>query len=144
MNAHRTFANPSGRPDRRGIVSIAALVALLVVALIGAALLKVALARRVEAVMEERRGQAGRLADSGVGRALARLSASADYTGETWTIPSEEIANRGPATVSIRVESQAGPSARRTVRVQADYPAGSDLRSRQSREIIVSVPPTKG
>jgi hypothetical protein len=119
-------------------------VALLVVALIGAALLKVALARRVETVMEERRVQAGRLADSGVGRALARLAASADYTGETWTIPAEEIANRGSATVSIRVEPQAGQANRRAVRVQAEYPAGSDLRSRQSRDLIVSVPPTKG
>ena len=124
---------------RRGLVSVAVLVALFVIGLICAGLLKVAFARRVEVAMEERRLQAGWLAESGVDRALARLNTSGDYTGETWELPAEDLGGRGAATVAIQVEKVADHPDRRKVRVQADYPSGSNLRSRQSREIIVAV-----
>ena len=140
MNAPRnTDGRQSRQTCRAGFVSIAVLIALLVIGLVCAGLLKVALARRTEVVMEERRLQAGWLAESGVDRAVARLAASAAYDGETWEIPAEDLGNRGAATVAIRVERVPDRPDRRKVRVQADYPTGSDLRSRQSREIIVAV-----
>ena len=124
---------------RRGLASVAVLIALIVIAIIGAGLLRVALARRAEVGMEERRLQSEWLAGSGVERALARLSRSDDYTGETWEIPPEDFGGRGPATVAIQVDRVADEAGRRKVRVRAEYPAGSSLRSRQSREILVQL-----
>jgi hypothetical protein len=125
---------------RQGLVSVAVLVALFVIGLVCAALLKVAFARRAEVAMAERRIQAGWLAASGMDRAVARLLMSGDYGGETWDVPAEELGGRGAATVAIRVETVADRPDHRKVRVQADYPVGSSLRSRQSRELIVVVP----
>ena len=127
-------------PRRRGLVSVAVLVALFVIGLICAGLVKVALARRAEVALEERRIQAGWLAESGVDRAVARLGSPGDYAGETWEVAAEELGGRGAATVAIRVEKLPDRPDRRRVHVQADYPIGSNLRSRQSREIIVVVP----
>ena len=139
--ADRTASNASR--GRHGLVSVAVLIALIVIAIVAAALLKVALSRRAEVGMEERRLQAGWLAESGVERALARLSASGEYPGESWEIPPEDLGGRGPATVAIRVDRVADQADRRKVRVQADYPSGSSLRSRRSREFIVQLKPSR-
>ena len=137
----RTGSNDSAARDRgrRGLVSVAVLIALIIIGIICAALLKVALARRAEVGLEERRIQAGWLAESGVERALARLSASSDYTGESWEVPAEEFGGRGAATVAIRVERVSNVPNRLKVHVQADYPNGSNLRCRQARDIIVPI-----
>jgi type II secretory pathway pseudopilin PulG len=135
-------APPADRPRRRGLVSVAVLIGLIILAIICAGLLKVALARRAEVGVEERRLQAVWLAESGLERASARLAASGDYSGETWDIPAEDLGGRGPGRVVIRVERVADRADRRTVRVQADYPSGSGLRSRQSKELVLQVTPS--
>ncbi len=129
------------RKHRRGLVSVAVLIGLIIIGIICAGLLKVALARRAEVGSEERRLQAGWLVESGLDRASARLAASADYTGETWEVPAEELGGRAPGTVAIAVEPVPEHPERRKVKVRADYPAGSDRRSRQSREIEMSINP---
>jgi type II secretory pathway pseudopilin PulG len=128
------------QPQRRGLTSVAVLIALIIIAIITAGLLKVAFARRALINAEERRLQAGWLAESGLERASSRLAASSDYTGETWEIPAEDFGGRGSATVLIQVEKPLDQPDRRKVRVQADYPAKSSLRTRQSREIIIPIP----
>jgi hypothetical protein len=124
---------------RSGLVSVAVLIALFVIGLVCAGLLKVAFARRAEVAMNERRVQAEWLAESGLDRAVARLKASVDYAGETWEVSTEDLGGRGAATVAIQVEKITDRPERRKVRVQADYPTGSSLRSRQSRETIVTI-----
>jgi Tfp pilus assembly protein PilX len=124
---------------RSGLVSVVVLITLFVIGLIGMALLKVAFARRAELGMEERRVQAIWLAESGVDRAIARLNASAEFAGETWEVSAEDLGGRGAATVAIQVEKVPDRPARRKVRVQADFPIGSSLRSRQSIETIVTI-----
>jgi Tfp pilus assembly protein PilV len=121
------------------MISVVVLIALFVIGLICVGLLKVAFARRAEAAMEERRLQAGWLAESGVDRAVARLQASADYSGETWEVPAADLGGRGSATVAIQVEKVPDRVDRKKVRVQADYPTGSSLRARQSCEIIFTI-----
>ena len=123
------------------LASVAVLIALIIIGLVCAGLLKVALARRAEVERAERLAQAAWLAESGMDRAVTRLSASGDYAGEVWEIPAEEFGGRGSAKVSIRVEGVADHSDRKKVRVQADYPAGSSLQARQSREFVVAVQP---
>jgi Tfp pilus assembly protein PilX len=145
MNFIRSSSGPESRKARRrGLASVVMLVALFVLGLIAIALVKVAFARRAEVARNERLAQADWLADSGVDRALTRLEASVDYPGESWTIAADEFAGRGPAVVAIRVETPPDQPGRRRVRVEADYPAGSILRTRQSRTIMVAVPsPTR-
>ncbi len=126
---------------RRGLVSVAVLIGLIVIGIVCAGLLRVALARRAEVGAEERRLQAEWLAESGLGRASARLSTAGDYSGETWEVPAGELGGRGSGTVAIRVEPVADHPDRRKVHVQADYPAGSDRRSRRTREIEIRITP---
>ncbi len=127
------------RRPRRGLASVAILIALIVIGLIGFGLLKVGLARRGEVGAEERRLQAGWLAEAGLDRAVARLAAADDFRGEVWEIPAEEFGGRGAASVTIRVEPVAGRDGVRKVRVEAEYPSGSSLRARKSREIIMEI-----
>lgn len=129
---------PNGR--RRAMISVAALIALFVVGLVCVGLVKVAFSRRVEVGLRERRSQAEWLAESGLDRAMARLAASTDYPGETWNLSAEEFGGRGTATVDIRVEKVADRPDRRSVHIQADYPAGSNLRARRSRDMTVALP----
>jgi Tfp pilus assembly protein PilX len=126
---------------RRGLVSVAVLIGLIIIGLICAGLLKVALARRAEVAIEERRLQAGWLAESGLERASSRLAASGDYSGETWEIPAEELGGRGSARVVIAIERIPDHADRRKVRVQAEYPSGSSLRSRQTKETVLQITP---
>jgi type II secretory pathway pseudopilin PulG len=125
---------------RRGLVSVAVLIGLIIIGLICAGLLKVAFARRSEVALEERRLQAEWLAESGLERASSRLATSGDYSGETWEIPSEDLGGRGAAKVVIEISRIADQADHRKVRVQADYPSESSLRTRQSREIIFKIP----
>jgi type II secretory pathway component PulK len=121
----------------------------LVVVLIGMAVamaiffsaLKMIAVQRQSVELQTRQIQAGWLAESAVERACARLSAEANYRGETWNIPATDLGGRDGATVAIRVDDLADKPDRRTIRVEADYPTEPDQRTRQSREVTV---PLKG
>ena len=77
------------------------------------------------------------LAEAGVERAAARLAANPSYSGETWSIPAQELAAEYGAAVRIHVETVADQPERRLVRVEADYPDASELRCRQVKQIVV-------
>jgi type II secretory pathway pseudopilin PulG len=123
------------------MISVVVLIALIIIAIVSAALLKVAMTRRASTQAEERRIQAGLLADSGLERAASRLEASPEFTGETWEIPAQELGDRGRGVVTIVVEPIADRPRFRKVRVQADFPAESQLRARVTREAILPIPP---
>ncbi len=129
---------PDRRSRRRGLTSVAVLVLLFVIALISAELVRLGVAYRGRTRTLERSVQADLLADAGVDRALARLSAEPDYRGETWEIPAEALGSTpedGPAAlVTIRAEPDPNGGAR-AVRVQADYPPDPPRRVRSSREV---------
>lgn len=126
---------------RRGLTSVVALIALVIIALVCAAILKVGLSRRVDLAGTERRLQADWLAESALDRASSRLALAPDYGGETWTIPAEDLGGRGPASVVIRVEPVADRPDRRRVVVQAEYPSGATLRARRGKEIVMQLTP---
>jgi hypothetical protein len=142
---------------RRALTSIAVIVCLIVITLIGAALLKVGLAQRALAAVDERRLQAEWLAESGLDRALARLSADANYTGEEWPVRAEDLSlspdsiavhpggsAAGPAAlITISVDRPKGSANRRRIRVQADYPLDPSKRSRHTKEVLIDPEPDK-
>lgn len=134
-------SSPHGR---RGLTTVAVLICFVVLGLMITALVKLGVAYRDQIRTTERRLQAEWLAEAGVDRALAKLSHSADYKGETWQIPVDELglpavkeSEKGPAAVvKIEVERAKGENGGRIVRVRADYPPDPPKRVRVSREVV--------
>ena len=87
----RNDSSQQGAKPRRGMTVVAVLVCLLVMMLLGAALLKLALAEREQQPRSERRLQAEWLVESGLERARARLAADASYAGETWPLSAADL-----------------------------------------------------
>lgn len=125
---------PTDRP-RRGMLSVAVLVCLLILTLIAGAILRAGAAHREEIRAAERRLQADWLAEAGLRRGAARLAADPGYTGETWDIPARELDSADDATVAITVEKSAGDAKRRTIRARADYPRDPPRRARSTRQM---------
>ena len=136
MTSRRAGATGS----RRGLVIIPAMICLVLAALICGALLKLASTQRSTVRAEEQRAQAEWLAESGAARAAARLGTDRRYRGESWEIGAEALGGR-PGLVKVEVETPADHPARRRVRVEADYPRGSDRRARVSKTVTLELGP---
>jgi hypothetical protein len=115
------------------------LVCFVLILLVCGALLKTGLAQRDQVAAEEKRLQAEWLVESGLERAAVKLAASRDYRGETWALSPEELDAPWPGLVTIRVEAVKGDERKRKVTVQSEYPKGTDLRSRQRKEITMDL-----
>jgi type II secretory pathway component PulK len=126
------------RANRRGLALIPAMVCLTVVTLLGASLFRQSHTHRMLTRVEEARAQADWLAESGLARAVAKLRADPDYRGETWEVSAETLPRHEPGRVRIAVERPAN-SAGRLVRIEADYPAAGDRRSRRTRTRTISL-----
>jgi type II secretory pathway component PulK len=122
---------------RRAAALLVVIVLLAVASAVIVSVVKLAAAQRRQLQAEQWSLQAAWLAESGLDRAAARLAANADYQGETWAVPAEELDHSAAAAVSIHVEPVANKPERRLVRVQADYPDDPQQRARQVREAIV-------
>ncbi len=108
-------------PARRGAVMIIVLVLFAVTFTLAGVWTKRLLAQRRGQVRSEERVQAEWLAEAGVRRAAAQLSADADYDGEEWLIEAAELNRRKSASVLITVEPAAGQNQFRLV-ARARYP----------------------
>ena len=126
---------------RRGLVSVAMLVGLIILGIIAGGLVKVAIGRRSAARTEENRQQAELLAESGLARALARLEANPRFEGEVWEIAADELGGRGSARVTITVQTAPDPSLGRSITAAADYLASSTHPIRLTRTIRLPFPP---
>jgi hypothetical protein len=141
---------------RRGAVLVMALACLVILGMVQVLLVQAAVARRHLTEQHALRHQARWLAEAGVERAVARLAAEADYRGETWQIPAEELpcGSRGgaePAAVEIEVQPAVNAPAKRgkrgdgasdrIVRVRAAYPRDLPRRVLYEKQVTVSFPP---
>jgi len=79
------------------------------------------------------------LARSGIERAMARLDESADYAGETWNIPADQIGGASAGKVVIHVEPFQGQPSRRRVRATADFPDDPVRRHRHTQQVLVDL-----
>lgn len=133
---------------RRGAAIIPVLVCFILIMLISAALLQLVFAERGLDRQEERRLQAEWLAEAGLERAAARLSASRDYKGETWEVAADDLGGKDAGRLTIAVETPKDEQALRRVIVQADYPTVPERRARQRRSLVIDLGPepksTKG
>jgi type II secretory pathway component PulK len=120
---------------------VAALVCLLVVLIMGAALLRGLIVHQRQSRHEVQRVQALWLAESAVGRAVARLQADPSYDGETWEPGGDALDGDGAAWVRIDVEEMEGQAEQKRVRIEARWPNDPLYRSIHRKELIV---PLKG
>jgi Tfp pilus assembly protein PilV len=137
-STHRVSISKSAN-NRRGVALIYAMIALLLASVIGAALLKTALAQRRQARHEQNRAQSAWLAESGVDRAAAMLVRDANYKGETWNVTAAELGGNLAGQVVIAVAPVSTDLNRRQVTVVADFPVGTRQRSRSRKTIEINL-----
>ncbi len=150
MIARAQFDFSDGRPSqnrlsrrhtqRRGLALVTAIVALIVSATIVLGILRSATRQFLEIRDQQHYLQADELLDAGIGRAMAELRKSSDYTGETWRVGADELGGSRTARVEIKVKSNDSDPGQRTLIVQANYPPDEFNRVRITREIIISIP----
>ncbi len=138
---------------RRGLTVVAVLICVVVLSLVGAALLKLGLARRQLSRDFEHRLQAEWLLESGLSRALAKIAALRDYKGETWSLdpadlglpeqarPESGNAKGRTAAAIVTISVKQPETNRRLVRVQADYPPEGPKHLRCSQEFSIDLEP---
>jgi type II secretory pathway component PulK len=126
--------------NRRGMVLIVLLVcfALAAAMIIGA--VRIALTAHKATQTAAWSVQARWLAESGVERAAAKLAADAAYTGETWTIPAEELGAEESGVVRIEVQPVSGQEKRYKLKIEADFPDDPVHRTRQEKEVVLDIP----
>jgi hypothetical protein len=84
----------------------------------------------------ELRVQAGRLAEAGLQRAIARRAANAQYDGETWSIPAAVLGGAHAAEVRIRI-APAADAGRLRVEAVAEFPVGAVQRAQVTKHIDI-------
>lgn len=130
---HRRATNPC---RRHGVTVIVVLALLAVATTLFGIWARSAIRQERQLRQREFQVQSYRLADAGIGRAIARLAADSDYTGETWNISAEDLGSRHAARVRITTENVAsGDSA--LVRVTAEHPADAVYQVRHTAEASV-------
>jgi hypothetical protein len=122
---------------RRGAVLAAALVEFAVAAAILFTVLQGMVSHQRQLLIEQRQLQAQWLAQGGVDRAVAQLRKSADYRGETWRVPADELDGTAPGEVKINLDAVADQPDDLHLIVEANYPSDSVHSSQQTREAII-------
>ncbi len=130
----------SRQGPRRGAILVFAILALLVVTMLGASLLKTVSFSRQQLQREVLHTQANWLADSGAARAVSQLRSSPDYTGETWAVPAEQLSGGRTASVRIAVVPEPDHPGRSVIAATAEYPHGSPTAIRVTKRITVTNP----
>jgi hypothetical protein len=122
--------------DRGGTVLVAALVCMLVVMTIVGSMLQGTLRARRQLHAQRDLRQTELLLEAGLDRAALRLAREADYRGETWKIPADQIAGRGDGQVTVTASRTSNESPWQ-VSVVAEYPLGNESSIQRSRTFFV-------
>jgi hypothetical protein len=123
--------------QRRGAVLAAALVEFVIAAAILFSVLQGMVKHHRQLLVGRQRLQTQWLAQAGVDRAVAQLRKSADYRGEIWRVPADELDGGDSAEVQIRVDTVAGKPDDLHLVVEANYPSDSIHGTQQTRDTIV-------
>lgn len=149
MRRNRTVSNPclaaragqalrrngtSAASGRRGAFLVVALICLvLATGLVGGVLL-LAQSQHRQMTQHQFRLQAEWLAQSGLERAAARLRVDPGYAGEIWSLPAASLGGSDTGQVTIRANPVKDDDARRTILVEAVFPAGSPQPVKRTRQ----------
>lgn len=116
IHPQRTLRRPI---ERRGLVAVAAIAGLVVLAIVLTGVVQVAVFAARQTKVEQAAWQAEFLADAGIEFAQDSLRKDGNWSGATWSIPAEVLGQPGEVTAKV---VRSGES--RTVEVQAKFPAG--------------------
>lgn len=122
-------------PRRCGAILVFAMIALLVVSLIGASMMQSAVMVLRQLQKEHWRLQADWLVDAGSQRARLRSQLDAGYSGEEWIIPAARLQSASDAVVQISVSPGSGTAAGQ-IQVVAEYPRGNPQLVRVRRTLV--------
>lgn len=131
----RSSAN---RRRRRGALLILAMACLGATVLMLAMSLRSALSERRALLVRGRSLQADWLAESGLQRAVARLTLDPNYAGEKWVLEADRLGGRDAAMVTIAIETIRDRPNEKRVRVDASFPTGRTLHATRIRETIIN------
>jgi len=126
------------RPSRRGAVLIVAMVTVAVVTVLLVTTTRLVLSHRRATETARWRIQADWLAESALDRAAAALADDGGYSGETWTLPAEQLDGRHGGRVVIEVKPISKTPPRWTLRSRALFPDAPDHRAQCTRQRNVS------
>jgi hypothetical protein len=138
---HFDKSNDSGKSNdfrslssRRGTVAVWGMVCLILASAISAVLVKLTLTGPRIVLQAHRAQQCEWLIESGWSLAKSRLSQQAEYSGETWDVPAEELGGIHAGQVVIKVSApKTAPKASaeissetaRNIEIQARFPIDS-------------------
>lgn len=124
--------------NRRGAFLLMAMVCLVLTSALLGTLLKMAVFSRKAAQTEVAALQAEWLAESALDRAAVKLLGDANYQGETWDIPQEELGGKEAGQVIIAVKPGEA-SHLRTVEAIARFPVGEPRGVKRTKRIAVAI-----
>lgn len=137
---HRPTSAPDCR-QRRGVAAIIIIAVLaMTMAFAGVWARRIVMERRAARRVEEQQ-QARWLAEAGVRRAAARLSADPTYPGEVWTIAADDIDRTLDAEIELTVKPDDSADGLVAIIAQARYPARQPRV--RSTKTIQFTPPTR-
>ena len=140
MNQQQQDQRPP-QSRRRGAVMIIVLVLFAVTFAFAGIWAKRLLAEHRGQRRSEERVQAAWLAEAGVRRAAAQLSADADYQGEEWPVDAKELNRAKPASVLISIQPGDSPGQVRLV-ARARYPR-EDAHVQATKTVVFTLPSTE-
>ena len=125
------FSHRSLRNRRKAVVTAMVLVVLIIMAGLMAEFVRRAASDRRQTRRDMQYQQTIKLAEAGIERFIQKRERSADYSGETWEIPSGVIHQTNSAQVTISVQDAAAT-------VVARYPVNYDIPNQATRTIQLS------
>lgn len=138
MKARRITLRARPR-SRHGAVLIALLAVFAIFATVAGVWARSIVQERRQQQLQEELVQVRWLAEAGVRRAAARLSANRAYVGETWQIEAPQLSRSESAAVVIRVEPADGAAGQVRLVARAGYPQNK-ARVRQSKTVVFNLP----
>ena len=130
----------STHSSHSGVATLFLIICLAVLGVVCAAMCRAIALEEHLARHERQRAQAWWLAEAGVERAVARLTADPGYTGEQWSLDAAQLGGQASATVAIEVRRAAAEGDERGIVAVAEIPVGTNT-IRQTRTITWKVDP---
>ena len=124
---------------RRGAALAAAMIAFAVTTAILFTVLRSIVSHQQQLFAGAQSLQAASLAEAGMHRAVAKLQKNAEYRGEGWKIPADELDGMNAGTVDIKVEPIIDQTDQMHVIVRADFPSDTEHRVRRSLESVIQM-----
>ena len=131
--------NKSSQDRKRGVILLLILGCLAIAGVLFVVGVRMALTAHDLARISLWNLQAQWLAESGLERATAQLAADADYSGETWNIPAENLGAADAGTVKIEVAPAQANGKGRLVKVEATFPDDPIDRVQYSKELLLEI-----